>query len=131
MELSDGLLDTLVEYAGKLPHPQSELFIAQMGGATNKVSADATAYRHRDTEFIMNVHGRWEESGDDERCIGWCRELFEATKRFAGLLRDALRVRTPRKKTSIPKAITYRRLEEKRKRSQLKKERAKEHEPDE
>ncbi len=83
LELSNGLLDTLVEYAGKLPHAQSEIFIAQMGGATNKVAADATAYRHRDTEFIMNVHGRWEEASDDEKSIAWCRELFEATTRFA------------------------------------------------
>jgi hypothetical protein len=54
-----------------------------MGGATNKVAADATAYRHRDTEFIMNVHGRWEDASDDDKCVRWCRELFEATTRFA------------------------------------------------
>ena len=41
------------------------------------------SYRHRDTEFIMNVHGRWEEASDDEQSIAWCRELFEATTRFA------------------------------------------------
>ena len=83
LELSDELLDMLIDYAGKLPDPQSELFIAQMGGATNKVVPDATAYRHRDTEFIMNVHGRWSDTSDDERCIGWCRDLFQATTQFA------------------------------------------------
>ena len=83
LELSDELLDMLIEYTGTLPDPQCELFIAQMGGATKKVAADATAYRHRDTEFIMNVHGRWQDAGDDEKCIGWCRELFQATERFA------------------------------------------------
>ncbi len=83
LELSDELLDTLIDYAGKLPDPQSEIFIAQMGGATNKVSPDATAYRHRDTEFIMNVHGRWSDAVDDERCIEWCRHLFRSTTQFA------------------------------------------------
>ena len=71
LELSDELLDLMIDYAGELPHPRSELFIAQMGGATNKVSPEATAYRHRDTEFIMNVHGRWQDACDDERCIAW------------------------------------------------------------
>jgi FAD/FMN-containing dehydrogenase len=83
LELSDGLLDELIEYAGKIPHPHSEIFIAQMGGAINRVAADATAYHHRDAEFIVNVHGRWEEQKDDERCIAWCRELFDAATPFA------------------------------------------------
>ena len=83
LELSDGLLDTLVDFAGDLPSPHSEIFIAQMGGATNRIPADATAYRHRDTEFLMNVHGRWEDAADDDRCIAWCRKLFDATTPFA------------------------------------------------
>ncbi len=78
LELSDELLDTLVRYVEKLPDAQCEVFIAQMGGATNRVPADATAYRHRDAAFIMNVHGRWDDPKADDKCIGWCRELFDA-----------------------------------------------------
>jgi FAD/FMN-containing dehydrogenase len=83
LELSDGLLDTALSFVEKLPSPECEVFFAQMGGATNRVPADATAYRHRDAEFIMNVHGRWQDAGDDETCVGWCRDLFEATTPFA------------------------------------------------
>jgi FAD/FMN-containing dehydrogenase len=83
LELSDGLLDTLIKYVGTLPDPQTEVFIGQMGGATNRVAPDATAYRHRDAEFIMNVHGRWDEPSDDDSCIGWCRELFDAATPYA------------------------------------------------
>jgi FAD/FMN-containing dehydrogenase len=78
LELSDELLDTLVAYVEQLPDAQSEVFIAQMGGATKRVPADATAYRHRDAEFIMNVHGRWDDPKADDRCIDWCRKLFDA-----------------------------------------------------
>jgi FAD/FMN-containing dehydrogenase len=81
--LSDELLGTLIEYAGNLPSAHSEIFVAQMGGATRKVAADATAYRHRDAEFIVNVHGRWEEASDDDKCIAWCRDLFNAATPFA------------------------------------------------
>jgi FAD/FMN-containing dehydrogenase len=83
LELSDDLLDTLIKYVGTLPDPQCEVFIAQMGGATNRIAPDATAYRHRDAEFIMNVHGRWENASDDDRCVGWCRELFDAATPYA------------------------------------------------
>ncbi len=54
----------------------------------------------------------------------------EATERFAELLREALRRSIPRKKTRIPKAVTERRLEEKRKLGLLKKDRSKKKEPD-
>jgi hypothetical protein len=54
-----------------------------MGGVTTRVPADATAYRHRDAEFIMNVHGRWQDAADDETCITWCRDLFDATAPYA------------------------------------------------
>jgi FAD/FMN-containing dehydrogenase len=83
LELSDDLLDVLAAYAGKLPDAQCEVFIAQMGGATNRVPADATAYRHRDAQFIMNVHGRWDDPKSDEKCIAWCRELFDAATPYA------------------------------------------------
>jgi FAD/FMN-containing dehydrogenase len=81
--LTDEALDTLSGYIATLPSPHCEVFLGQMGGATNRVAADATAYPHRDVEFIMNVHGRWEDASDDDRCIAWCREMFDAAAPFA------------------------------------------------
>lgn len=82
-ELSDAMLDTLLGFVSSLPSPHTEIFIAQLGGATKRIPADATAYRHRDAEFIMNVHGRWESASEDERCLAWCRKLFKDTAPFA------------------------------------------------
>ena len=48
----------------------------------------------------------------------------EATERFAGLLRGALARRRPRKKTGIPAGVRKKRLDDKRRRSQLKSSRA-------
>jgi FAD/FMN-containing dehydrogenase len=76
--LPDELIDTLIEYAPAVPDPQCEILLAQMGGATNRVPASDTAYSHRDTEFIMNIHGRWDDRSKDDACIAWCRRLFEA-----------------------------------------------------
>jgi len=82
-ELSDGAFNTMLEYAGKLPSPHCEVILACIAGAANRVPPDATAYRHRDVKFIMNVHGRWESSADDQKCIAWARELFKASTPFA------------------------------------------------
>lgn len=81
--LDDQLIDTVLNYVSKLPSMQTEIFLAQMGGETNRVAKDATAYPHRDVNFIMNVHTRWENKSEDSLCISWAREFFKATKPFA------------------------------------------------
>jgi FAD/FMN-containing dehydrogenase len=48
-----------------------------VGGAANRVPAEATAYPHRDVQFIVNVHTRWSDASQDARCIAWARELFD------------------------------------------------------
>lgn len=81
--LDDGLLDLLVDNAARLPSPQSEIFIAQLGGAASQPATDATAYPHRDAAYVMNVHTRWTEPADDAGCIAWARAFFDATAPFA------------------------------------------------
>jgi FAD/FMN-containing dehydrogenase len=82
-ELADGALNSIIEFAGKLPSPQCEIFIGLIAGAPNRVAADAMAYGHRDARFVLNVHGRWDEATDDQKCIGWAREFFKASAPYA------------------------------------------------
>ena len=82
-ELSDGAIDSMIEYAGKLPSPQCEIFIGHIAGAANRVAPDAMAYAHRDAKFVLNVHGRWESPGQDMTCIEWARNFFKASAPYA------------------------------------------------
>jgi FAD/FMN-containing dehydrogenase len=82
-EIADGALDSIIEYAGQLPSPQCEILIGLIAGAPNRVAPNAMAYGHRDARFVLNVHGRWDEAKDDQRCIGWAREFFNASKPYA------------------------------------------------
>jgi FAD/FMN-containing dehydrogenase len=81
--LLDDAIDVVVDYAGKLPTPQTEIFLGLIGGEANTLPPDATAYPHRNVLYVMNVHGRWEDADDDDRCIGWAREFFGAAKPYA------------------------------------------------
>ncbi|HEU4565870.1 MAG TPA: FAD-binding oxidoreductase [Gemmatimonadaceae bacterium] len=81
--LEDGLLDLLVRYAGSLPGPECEVFIAQLGGAASRVPVSATAYAQRDARFTMNVHARWSDASQDEEYTTWARALFEAGAPYA------------------------------------------------
>jgi len=82
-ELSDGLIDVLMDYASRIPDPQTEIAFAQIGGAVSRIPSDATAYGHRDAQFVLNVHCRWEDPAKDAECIAWARELFRAAAPFA------------------------------------------------
>ena len=82
-ELADGALEAVVEFGGKLPSPQCEIFIGLIAGAPNRIAADAMAYGHRDARFVLNVHGRWDEATDDQKGIGWAREFFKASAPYA------------------------------------------------
>lgn len=82
-QLSDGAIDTIVEYAGMLPSPQTEIFVGTIGGKTARVAPEAMAYSSRDATYVMNVHCRWEQTDDDKRCISWARDFFARSQPYA------------------------------------------------
>jgi len=83
IDLSDRLLDKVIEYIKTLPSPHTEIFIGLVGGQMNRIGEEETAYPHRTSNFIMNVHGRWETPAEDEVCISWCRNFFRESAEFA------------------------------------------------
>jgi FAD/FMN-containing dehydrogenase len=75
--LSDAALDVMIASAAKLPGPECEIFVAQLGGAMARVPPAATPFVGRDARYIMNVHGRWSDPRDDERVRAWARQVFQ------------------------------------------------------
>jgi FAD/FMN-containing dehydrogenase len=82
-EFSDSLIDAAIAAVGDLPSPHAEVFIAHLGGAIARVPNDATAYAHRDAEFVLNIHGHWTDPADDEAGVAWTRSLFDAVTPYA------------------------------------------------
>jgi FAD/FMN-containing dehydrogenase len=82
-KLDDGLIRVLIDAVGRLPSPECEIFIGHLGGAINRIPASATAYPHRDVEFVMNLHTRWRDPAQDQECIAWTRKIFDAAAPFA------------------------------------------------
>jgi hypothetical protein len=81
--LSEGAIDSIIAYAGRLPSPECEIFVGTVGGQTARVPADAMAYSSRDAQYVMNVHARWESPEQDGQCIAWAREFFARSQPFA------------------------------------------------
>jgi FAD/FMN-containing dehydrogenase len=70
-DLSDAAIEVILDGARALPSPESEIFIAHVGGAMARVASAATAFTNRAAHFIMNVHTRWRDPGEDSLCIAW------------------------------------------------------------
>ena len=78
VNLTDDMIETFVAFGKRLPTRETEIAIPHLGGAINERATDATAYPHRDAEFIMNLHTQWQDPDRDDECIGWAREMHEA-----------------------------------------------------
>lgn len=77
-ELSDGLVETLVEETPPVPTPSTIVSIYKLGGETSCYPADATAYAHRKAPYLVHISTRWSDPADDESNIEWTTELHEA-----------------------------------------------------
>jgi len=77
-ELSDGAIDTIVDYAHRFPTPLCDILIHQVGGVVSEVAPDATAYPHRAAQFVITPGGRWHDPTQDDDCIAWVRAWHDA-----------------------------------------------------
>lgn len=82
-EFPDACIDEIIEFAGKLPTEECEVFIPHMEGAPSRVPENETAFAHRYTPFVLNIHTRWQEVADDEKCIAWARDFHNVTSKYA------------------------------------------------
>lgn len=82
-ELNDKCIDQILRFADTLPSDECEIFIPHMEGAPSRVTGDATAFAHRDPPFVLNIHTRWRNQSDDERCISWAKDFHLSTEPFA------------------------------------------------
>ena len=83
IDMSDSVISVLASAIGRLPGPECEIFIAHVGGAAGRVTAEATAFLQRNSHFVMNVHARWREASMDKTCIDWARTLFDEMRPHA------------------------------------------------
>lgn len=81
--LPDDSIDIICDFASRMPSNQCEVFVPHMEGVPSRIPSDETAYSFRKHPFVMNIHTRWEEAKDDEKCLKWARDFYEATKPYS------------------------------------------------
>lgn len=83
-QLSDEVIEAIVEHARRIPSPFSGVFIPHYHGAFSRVPKRDTAYYHRDLPYELLILSNWIEQADSGRNIAWTRELFAAVQMHVG-----------------------------------------------
>ena len=91
--LTDGVIDTVVEYASRITSPISAMPIYHLGGAVGRVPADETAFGAR-AGHNVNMFAGWRPGdGDRDRHVAWVRDYSDAmaphaTGKYVNFLSD-------------------------------------------
>jgi len=79
-EISDGLIDTVVEHMARVPSPHTAVMLEHYHGAYARKAPAATAYVHRRATYDLVVIATWTDPADTERNVAWARGLFAAAQ---------------------------------------------------
>jgi FAD/FMN-containing dehydrogenase len=82
-EMSDGAIETLVEFGNKAPSPFTVIVLEAKGGAIPGVPEDSMALIGRDAPFAFYGIAQWEDPSQADEHIGWARELGEAMEPYS------------------------------------------------
>jgi FAD/FMN-containing dehydrogenase len=82
-ELTDDLVEVLLERGSSLGSPLTQIEVLSLGGAIARVPAQDTAFPHRRARWLLNIPASWVYPADSERETRWVRETFAAIQPHA------------------------------------------------
>jgi FAD/FMN-containing dehydrogenase len=75
-ELTDEIVDIVVEKAQNRGSTRTFVVNFLMGGAINRVKAKDTAYSERSANWMISIDGNWEDPADDDKVVSWVRDTW-------------------------------------------------------
>lgn len=76
--LSDGAIDTMVEFVPRMVGPLSAAYFDPLGGAVGRVDPSATPYAGRNTTFGFHLIAGWMDPAEEESVLAWASEFHSA-----------------------------------------------------
>lgn len=76
--LSDGAIDTMVEYVPRMEGALTATYFDPLGRAISRVDGSATPYGGRSTRYGFHIIAGWMDADEDESVLDWANEFHEA-----------------------------------------------------
>ncbi|HUG46219.1 MAG TPA: BBE domain-containing protein [Sphingomicrobium sp.] len=77
-DMTDEIIDIVVDRTKKLPGEFSSSFFESQGGAVNRIDPAATAYPHRKALYSISMSSGWSDPDKDDENIEWARSFYDA-----------------------------------------------------
>ena len=77
-ELSDDVIDVMIEHGSRITSPISSVALWQMGGAVPRIGESETAFNGRDAAFTFNINGNSRTAEEFEAERAWARTYWSA-----------------------------------------------------
>ena len=81
-DLSDEVIDVMVDVAVEKPSPWSMVVLQQLHGVAAHLPPEATAFVHRGERWDLGLYAMWESPADSEANVEWARDGWNALKPY-------------------------------------------------
>jgi FAD/FMN-containing dehydrogenase len=75
-QLTDAVLDVLVQAAHRRTSPATMIVVQHIGGAVHDVPADGNAFAARSAPFLINLMGTWRDPQESARHVAWVKDAW-------------------------------------------------------
>ncbi len=82
-EISDKLIETVLDYAERKTSPLTAMFFSYLHGAFARVSPEATAFGLRESQWDFDISTQWTEPTEADQHITWTRDFWKAIEPFS------------------------------------------------
>jgi len=81
--IDEELIDSAVAFMNAAPEGMKLFQLRHIGGAMGRVSSDATAFPHRDANYMATIIQSWPAGSDSRQHIAWSRAFWRAIRPHA------------------------------------------------
>ena len=82
LELTDEAIQSIVDYAERMPSDETQVVLEHMHGAASRVAVTQTAFGLRRVHYSINIMTAWSNPTLAEKCIGWAQDFASAMAGF-------------------------------------------------
>lgn len=76
VELSDGMIETMIDVFRSCPSPMTGLLLEHVHGAVTRVGVSDTAVQHRDVGYNMLMASVWTDPTQTDANVAWTRQTY-------------------------------------------------------
>jgi FAD/FMN-containing dehydrogenase len=82
-ELTDAVIDTVMEHAPAMASPLASFYFQHIGGAIGRGDDSTAAFGHRDGAFEFTIPCVWRDRAETDANVAWTRNFAAAMQPFA------------------------------------------------